>query len=151
MQEQAVAVAPPVKPYLVYAEDNPTDSLFFKRAFAAAHPDQCLVHHENGALAKSYLLDLAHRRNPLPSLVILDNKMPGLSGLDVLSFIRRHPRLRRLPVILLSASEEQRDLDRAYDQGVSAYLVKPNRYHQLKELIRSMATFWLKYNRVHHE
>ena len=134
--------------YVLYAEDNPTDYLFFLRAFSRENPGLPLVHRENGKQIKTYLLDCVAKKAPLPSVVVLDIKMPGLSGLDVLAFIRQHPRLHRLPVVLLSASEEQRDLDRAYDFRVNAYLVKPNRFQQLKDLVKTMSTFWVHYNRI---
>ena len=137
-----------VAPYILYAEDNPTDSHLLLRAFGREHPEQELVHLENGQLVKEYLLNLLAEQAPLPSLTVLDIKMPGMSGLDVLEFIRRHDRLQRLPVILLSASEEDRDLDRAYRNRVNAYLVKPGRYRQLRELIGTIQQLWIRYNRV---
>ena len=137
-------------PYILYAEDNIIDSNFFKRAFQRETSGLELVHRENGQLIKNYLLRCVEEKLRLPTMVVLDIKMPGLSGLDVLHFIRSHPRLRRLPVILLSASEERRDLDRAYEDRVNAYLVKPNRYQQLRELVHTMITFWSRYNKVYY-
>ena len=137
-----------VAPYILYAEDNPTDSHFLLRAFGQDHPEQQLVHLENGQLVKEYLLRTLADSTPLPTLIVLDIKMPGLSGLEVLEFIRHHDRLHRLPVILLSASEEERDLDRAYRNRVNAYLVKPGRYRQLRELIKTIQLLWIRYNQV---
>ena len=137
-------------PYVLYAEDNMIDYNFFKRAFQRESSGLELVHRENGQMIKNYLLHCVEEKSRLPTMVVLDIKMPGLSGLDVLHFIRNHPRLRRLPVILLSASEERRDLDRAYEDRVNAYLVKPNRYQQLRELVHTMITFWSRYNKVYY-
>ncbi len=141
-------VSTEVAPYILYAEDNPADSHFLLRAFGRDHPDQELIHLENGQLVKEYLLRIVAEGAPLPTLVVLDIKMPGMSGLEVLEFIRHHPRLYRLPVILLSASEEERDLDRAYHSRVNAYLVKPGRYRQLRELTKTIQLLWVRYNRV---
>ena len=137
-----------VAPYILYAEDNPTDSHFLLRAFSRDHPEQELIHLENGQLVKEFLLQLLAEEAPLPTLTVLDIKMPGMSGLEVLEFIRRHDRLRRLPVILLSASEEACDLDRAYRNRVNAYLVKPGRYRQLRELTGTIQQLWIRHNRV---
>ena len=86
--------------------------------------------------------------SPLPRLVILDIKMPGLTGLEVLEFIRSHPRLRLLPVLLFSSSSQERDIIRAYDHYVNAYLVKPGHYHLLRDLVDSINRFWIRYNKV---
>ena len=115
---------------------------------AAITPSKELIHLENGQLVKEYLLRLLVEGAPLPTLTVLDIKMPGLSGLEVLEFIRHHDRLYHLPVILLSASEEECDLDRAYRSRVNAYLVKPGRYRQLRELIGTIQQLWIRHNRV---
>ena len=146
MDEVVSPPAPP--PYILYAEDNYTDAHFLLRAFHRDYPKQQLVHLENGQLIKTYLVDTLAKGDLLPTLVVLDIKMPGLSGLEVLEFIREHPALHRLPVILLSASEETRDLDRAYRHHVNAYLIKPSRYRQLRELVKSIQVLWMRYNRV---
>ena len=138
----------PTVPYILYAEDNPIDSHFLLRAFARDHPEQQVLHLENGQLVKEYLLRVLAEGAPHPTLLVLDIKMPGMSGLEVLEFIRHHDRLCRLPVILLSASEEPRDLDRAYRSRVNAYLVKPGRYCQLRELVTTIQLLWIRHNRV---
>ncbi len=135
-------------PYLLYAEDNPTDYLFFRRAFSTFNDSLRVVHRADGSLLKNYLVEAVERNAPLPLLVVLDIKMPGMTGLEVLEFIREHPRLRLLPVVVLSASDQERDIIRAYDNEVNAYLVKPDRYHQLKDLVCSLDRFWIRHNQV---
>lgn len=134
------------EPYVLYGEDNSTDSVFFERAFRGYKPDYPLVHRANGKLIRDFLEDREQKEERLPSLVVLDIKMPGLTGLEILEFIRKRPALSRLPVIILSASSENRDIKTAYKHRVNAYLTKPSRYGELKDLVGTLATFWINYN-----
>ncbi|PPK88004.1 two-component system response regulator [Neolewinella xylanilytica] len=136
------------EPYLLYAEDNYADYIFFERAFRKFNPDYPLVHQSNGKLTRDYLLQRLEHNDRLPNLIVLDIKMPGLTGLDLLEFIRSRTRLRRLPVIILSASSEKKDIQRAYRHNVNAYLTKPERYGDLKDLVACLSTFWIKFNHI---
>lgn len=134
--------------YILYAEDNPSDAAFFLRSLDRCDPDLRIVHCENGMLVRDYLLTCIDRHQPLPSLVILDIKMPGMTGLEVLEFIRSTSELHLLPTIILSASAENRDRTRAYSARANAYLVKPERYQQLKSLVEAIVLFWIHHNQV---
>jgi len=81
---------------------------------------------------------LADPAAPLPSLVITDLKMPRKSGFDVISWIRTQPRLSTLPVVVLSASNEPADVDRALSLGANGYFVKPHLLADLLELAKSL-------------
>ncbi len=136
------------EPYCLYGEDNSSDHIFFTRAFRNSNAGFPLVHRENGKLIKDFLLDRLKADDRLPNLVVLDIKMPGLSGLEVLEFIRCRTRLSRIPVVILSASAEDKDINKAYQNRVNAYLTKPERYSDLKQLVSTLATFWLDYNQT---
>jgi len=101
---------------------------------------RCAVHIlQDGERAIGYLsARLAASAAPLPSLVITDLKMPRKSGFDVLSFIRSQPRLSTLPVVVLSASSEAADIDRALSLGANGYFVKPLLLADLLELAKSL-------------
>ncbi|WP_116106129.1 response regulator [Lewinella sp. IMCC34191] len=133
-------------PYVLCAEDNRVDYLFFERAFRQSQPDYPIVHCENGKLTRDFLLQRIRRNDTLPILIVLDIKMPGLSGLEVLEYIRSKPRLTQIPVVMLSASSEERDIQSAYRHCANAYLTKPERYGDLKRLVSTMADFWISYN-----
>ena len=134
------------EPYMLYGEDNTTDSLLFERAFRVHEPNFPLVHRGNGKLIRDFLEARVQNGERLPSLVVLDIKMPGHTGLEVLEYIRKNVALSRLPVVILSASSEHRDIQTAYKYRVNAYITKPNRYGQLKALVGTLATFWISYN-----
>ena len=134
--------------YILYAEDNVTDYTFFERAFKKVSPRMDLKHVANGKLARNFLLQQVKDARPLPRALVLDIKMPGLTGLELLKYIREQDALHNLPVIILSASEERRDMEEAYAQRTNAYLVKPGRYSELRQMVQTIAEFWLHFNRI---
>jgi CheY-like chemotaxis protein len=79
---------------------------------------------------------------PFPGLIVLDLKMPRLSGLDVLKWLMEHPEYRRVPKILMSGSSEERDIDAAYRLGVNTYFQKPGSLEEYRELIHIMVSYW---------
>jgi len=81
-----------------------------------------------------------------PACVLLDIKLPSLSGLDVLAWIRQQPNLKRLPVIMLTSSILASDVNRAYDLGANSYLVKPSNLEALIELAKTIDLYWLRTN-----
>jgi CheY-like chemotaxis protein len=93
---------------------------------------------------------LQGRRMPpasLPSVVILNLKMPGIGGLEVLRWIRRDGRLRLLPVVMLTSSPNDRDLRACYESGANACVLKPIGFHQLMAVTRQLGIFWTQINR----
>ncbi len=129
-------------------EDDADQVLFLGRAFAKAAPAKtpALNVCRDGEEAIAYLsgdAEYADRSTyPIPSLVLLDLKLPRKSGMDVLAWIRRDPRVGSLPVIVFSSSSEPRDLQRAYALGVNSYLVKPLDLDGLVTLARGIVAFW---------
>src|SRR5262245_13616336 len=108
---------------ILVTEDDPTDVLLLRRAFERAGIPSRLEVVSNGEEAISYLAGegtYADRNlHPLPSVVLLDIKLPRTSGIDVLAWIRRQPEMNRLPVIMLTSSGRAADLRRAYEAGAS--------------------------------
>src|SRR5687767_14330439 len=83
---------------------------------------------------------------PLPGLVLLDLKLPHLTGLDVLAWIRQQSSLKRLIIIILSSSAEEGDIARGYELGVNGFLVKPADANVLADMCKALKHFWLTYN-----
>jgi CheY-like chemotaxis protein len=81
-------------------------------------------------------------RFQLPSLILLDLRMPGSTGIDILKWVRAHPELNRLPVIVLSGSESEEDLRQAYAYGANAYIIKPLGFNALVEMIKGVNLGW---------
>ena len=89
---------------------------------------------------------LASRTSPLPHCVLLDIKLPTKTGLELLSWIRSQPRLKRLPVVMLTSSQLPKDINDAYDLGANSYLVKPPSLEMLVSLAQTIAHYWFKTN-----
>jgi CheY-like chemotaxis protein len=132
-------------PTLLIVEDDDNDFIFLERAlelekFGAEVQRAC-----DGVEAIEYLAgenDFANREvHPLPSLVVMDLKMPRKSGFEVLAWLREHCELETLPVVIFSSSEEPADVENAYNLGASGYLVKPSSYLSYPEIVRTLREF----------
>ncbi len=133
------------RPVILLVEDNPEDVRFFKLAAAKAGLGCRLLVAEDGQKAVDRLSSGSNNGasgEPRPTHVLLDLKMPRLSGLEVLAWIRGHATLATTPVIILTSSEVQSDIQRARALGVDDYLVKPLTSAALVGVVRSIAERW---------
>lgn len=85
-------------------------------------------------------------RFPLPDVILLDLKMPGIDGFEVLRRLKADRLLRRVPVIVLTSSSEEGDLTKSYDIGTNSYLVKPAAFHGFVDVVSKIDHYWLKLN-----
>lgn len=135
---------------VLLVEDNSTDALMVRRAFTKAVLRGTLEVVDDGDKAVAYLSGegaYANRnRHPLPALILLDLKLPCRSGLEVLGWLRQQPRLKRLPVVVLTTSDENADINTAYDLGANSYLVKPVNFEALLEMVKGLGLYWLVMN-----
>lgn len=133
---------------LLVAEDSDVDIFLLKRAFLKAGVNCPLHFVKDGAAAISYLSGEGHfgdrKEFPVPHLVILDIKMPGADGFEVLQWLRKQPNIGLLPVIMLSSSNFPSDVDKAHALGANGYNVKPVDTDALEALIRGIECYWLK-------
>jgi CheY-like chemotaxis protein len=135
---------------ILMVEDRPADVLLIRRAFGKANIRNPLQVIGNGEDAIAYLAGTGaftdRDASPLPCLILLDLKLPRKSGLEVLSWLRAQPELKRLPVIVLTSSKETSDVNRAYELGANSYLVKPVMFDTLLEMITTLGLYWLTMN-----
>jgi CheY-like chemotaxis protein len=135
---------------ILHVEDEGQDVFLLQRAFRAAGVVNPVQHVRDGEEAIDYLGgtgSYAHRKEPLqPHLVLLDLKLPGKTGLEVLEWIRAHPILRAMVVIVFSSSPEPEDVERAYHAGANSYIVKPIDLDQYAEIAILLKRWWLGYN-----
>lgn len=130
---------------ILHIEDNPDDVMLMELAFRKANVSARLHVARDGQEAISSLQNGAFSTAP-PTCVLLDLKLPGISGLEVLAWIRGQSRLKRLPVILFTSSNQPADVNRAYDLGANSYLVKPSDLESLTKLVKTVADYWVQIN-----
>jgi len=132
---------------ILFAEDDPDDFVFMRRAFEKSGSHYNLVHVPNGEEAVDYLHGDGpyHDRAqyPFPDLLLLDLKMPMMDGFDVLAWLRQQPRARDLPVVVLTGSNQDRDVQLAREMGAADYQIKPHETDALEALVHNLEIRWL--------
>lgn len=88
---------------------------------------------------------------PFPSVMLLDVNMPRMNGFEVLTWARSQEMSRRLAIVMLTASAQQRDIDRAYELGANAFVTKPGGTTDLRDFVRALDAFWFGHNRFPSE
>jgi CheY-like chemotaxis protein len=135
---------------ILLVEDNAKDVFLVQRALRKAQITTPLQVVTDGDAAVQYLageMPYADRvAHPIPVLILLDLKLPRRSGSDVLRWIRQRPDLKRIPVVVLTSSREYADVNRIYDLGANAYMVKPASFDQLVDIIKTLNLHWIIYN-----
>jgi len=138
------------EPLIMLIEDNEMDIVLTRDAFQQAHLGNPIQVAKTGEEALEYLLGKGEYQDrgtyPLPELILLDLKLPGIHGLDVLKQIKTHPKLKRIPVIILTSSAEERDRALGYDLGVNSYLVKPISFEGFLQVVGTIKEYWLTLN-----
>lgn len=137
---------------ILLVEDNPDDVLLTTHALEESHVCNRIVHMPDGVEALDYLFARGRHadRDPadLPALVLLDLNMPKLHGLEVLKRIRDNPATKRLPVVVLTTSQEEQDLTASYDLGANSYVRKPVDFEQFTEAARHLGMYWMLLNEL---
>ena len=135
---------------LLLIEDDSNDVLLIQRAFERTRFNVPMSVVSDGDSAVGYLQGIEEYsdrlQHPLPSLILLDLKLPRRSGLEVLKWLRAQPHLCRIPVIALTASREEADVDKAYEAGINSYVVKPSTFDGLFEMAKSIERYWIRLN-----
>ena len=135
---------------ILLVEDNPSDIALTRRALEKGRVGNDLVVAEDGQEALDYLgiegMRAGNRPAGPPALILLDLKLPRVSGLDVLRRMRANPQTRRLPVVILTSSKEEQDLAAGYDLGANSYIRKPVDFRQFVQAIGQLGLYWLVLN-----
>ena len=136
--------------HILLVEDNRMDVELTLDAFAEARLLNAIHVAPNGQDALDYLFGRGAYADrsayPLPGLVLLDLKLPGIDGFEVLRQIKSTPMLKRLPVIILTSSKEEGDRALSYDHGANSYLVKPVSFDGFLDVVRKIEGYWLALN-----
>ncbi len=133
--------AEPIEILLV--EDNPGDARLAREALNDSKIRNELYHVEDGLQAMQFLRrQAAYAGVPLPDLILLDLNLPKKDGREVLAEIKEDPRLRLIPVVVMTTSGAERDLLKSYDLGANAYIVKPMDLERFIEVVHAVENFW---------
>ena len=140
-----------MKPKIILlVEDNPSDIGLTQRAFAKSRITNKLVIAEDGQEALDYLFAAGKHTgrdvSEVPALVLLDLKLPRVDGLEVLRQIRADPRTDRIPVVILTTSQEEQDVAQSYDLGANSYIRKPVDFVKFAQAIEHLGLYWLVLN-----
>ncbi len=131
---------------ILLVEDNADDEQLTLRAMRQSEIPNIIRVARDGAEALDYLFGPANGH--LPDLVLLDLKLPKISGLEVLQRIRAEDHSRSLPVVVLTSSDEERDIVKSYNLGANSYIRKPVDFDEFIDAVRQLGVYWLMMNRT---
>jgi CheY-like chemotaxis protein len=132
---------------ILVVEDDDSDFFLLERAFRKNNITNPIVRVRDGLEGLHYLEgsgEYADRKKfPFPEVVILDLKTPRMSGMELLAWIRDHPQCRVIPTVIMSSSQQDVDVSKAYELGANTYFVKPTTFQDLVTLTKSIQEYWL--------
>jgi CheY-like chemotaxis protein len=135
---------------VLLVEDNADHAELVVRTLAEHRVANTVRHVRDGQSALDYLFHRGEyadaERSPRPHVVLLDLRLPGVDGIEVLKVIKGSEELRRIPVVVLTTSEAERDVARAYNNHANSYLVKPVGFEQFSKLMEDLGFYWLGWN-----
>ncbi len=136
--------------HILLIEDNKLDIELTMEAFQDAKFETGVYVAETGQKALDYLMGRGEyqdrQKYPLPDLILLDLKLPGITGHEVLAQIKNTPGIKRIPTIALTSSREMKDVTQCYDSGVNSYIVKPVSFEGFLEVILQIEKYWFQRN-----
>lgn len=136
---------------ILLVEDNPTDAELTMRALKRKNLANRLVWVKDGEEALDFIYAQGQfvDRNPedLPRLILLDLRMPKVDGLEVLKEIKAHEKTRKIPVVVLTSSQEDQDVVESYKLGVNSYVSKPVEFDDFLEAVSTLGLYWMLINK----
>lgn len=131
---------------VLLVEDDLNDIFLVKRAFKMARIPNPLQVVTDGLEAIYYLRGAGKYSDrsayPIPRLIVMDIKMPRKTGFEVLEWVKQDPKLRRIPVVIVSSSDNPADINHAYELGANAYMVKPVDFRAVEHLFQTITSYW---------
>ena len=134
---------------ILLVEDNDKDIELIQLVLTECKLAETVFVIQDGGQVMDYLLckgKYINHKNGLPSLIILDVKMPKVDGLEVVQLIKRDAKLKYIPIVIFSTSAQTREISRCYELGANAYVVKPVDFNEFYNSIKNIGEFWLKVN-----
>jgi CheY-like chemotaxis protein len=134
---------------ILLVEDNPADIELTVAALRKTNIANEIVVARDGVEALDYIFcegAYAARDGEQPAVILLDLKLPKVDGIEVLERVKKHPRHRNIPIVMLTSSREESDVVRSYEQGVNSFVVKPVDFNAFFEAIRNLGLVWAVLN-----
>jgi CheY-like chemotaxis protein len=136
---------------ILLVEDNPDHTELIVRSLQDHRVANRIYHVPDGEAALDYLFRRGEyedpKKSPRPHVILLDLRLPKVDGQEVLQAIKTTERLRRIPVVIVTTSEAERDVAQAYDSHANSYLVKPVDFDKFTQLMDDLGFYWLGWNR----
>ena len=140
----------PQQAEIILVEDNLSDADLVIRSLKKNNILNPIIHLEDGQKALDYIFsegEWAHRKDPLlPRVILLDLKMPKVSGIEVLQKLKANEETRKIPVVVLTSSKEDPDIKECYRLGVNSYVVKPVEFDDFVKVVSHLGLYWLIIN-----
>lgn len=136
---------------ILLVEDNPTDAELTMRALHKHHLANNLVWVKDGEEALEFIYCRGRytgRINGTPKLILLDLKLPKVDGIEVLRTLKTDPHTKFVPIVMLTSSQEERDIVESYNLGVNSYIVKPVDFEKFLEMVSHVGLYWSLMNKV---
>jgi two-component system, response regulator len=136
---------------ILIVEDTPDDAALLLRALRRCQLAERVVVAQDGAEALDFFFGTGIHADRLPDsrpkLILLDLKLPKVTGMELLRRLKADPRTRPIPVVIFTSSAQERDVAESYDVGVNSYVIKPLDWDVLAEVVRQIGSYWLRVNR----
>lgn len=131
--------------YILIAEDDADDRFLLQEAFKKNLFDDTLVFLNNGADVMQYLNEeLSSNQQRLPYFLLLDLNMPKKDGRIVLNEIKQHDKLKKIPVIIFSTTNNEQQMRQCYELGANSYITKPSNFDSLSKIVAALRSYWLE-------
>jgi CheY-like chemotaxis protein len=124
---------------ILLVEDDAVDVMTIKRALNDVGTENEIIHFVNGEQALEYLKSEDHKE---PCIIILDLNMPRMNGLEFVKALKAEPELKRIPVVVLTTSTNEKDISESFDNCVAGYMVKPADYEKFVRIMQTISGYW---------
>lgn len=129
---------------IMLVEDDPGHAEIIKRNFKSQKFTNKIIHLKDGQEVLEYLFSEEKEK---PNIIFLDLRLPKIEGIEVLRRIKNEQNLKQIPVVMLSTSENESDIKRAYENNANSYVVKPVEFEQMKIMLDNIANYWVNVNK----
>jgi CheY-like chemotaxis protein len=135
---------------ILLVEDNLNDAELATRALRKNNIANHIIHLKDGAIALDFLFGVGEYEgrniNNQPKVILLDLKMPRVSGIEVLEKIKSNDLTKKIPVVMLTSSKEHPDVEKAYQLGANSYIVKPVDFENFRKTVSDLGIYWMMLN-----